>query len=125
MGLTTAQRLALAREGFINVSDFADFKANALKVACKNVRSGVPGIPMVPAVAAVTDDNGDVVQAAIPAVPAVPGIQSVPIPARSTTRLLVASVAYHYYVDTGREVTHAKMHYTNVLREFNVEWEAM
>ena len=80
---------------------------------------------MVPAVAAVTDDNSDVVQAAIPAVPAVPGIQSVPIPARSTTRLLVASVAYHYYVDTGREVTHAKMHYTNVLREFNVEWEAM
>ena len=125
MGLTTTQRVALAREGFINVSDFTDFKANALKVAFKNVRSGVPGIPMVPAVAAVTDDNGDVVQAAIPAVPAVPGIQSVPIPARSTTRLLVASVAYHYYVDTGREVTHAKMHYTNVLHEFNVEWEAM
>ena len=33
-----------------------------------------------------------------------------PIPAKSTTRLLVASIAYHYYVDTAREVTNTNMH---------------
>ena len=82
-----------------------------MKVAFKNVRTGVPGIPMVPAVAAVTDGDGNVIQTAVPAVPAIPGTQPVPIPARSTTRLLVASIAYHYYVDTGRAVTPASMHY--------------
>ena len=48
-----------------------------------------------------------------------------PIPARSTTRLLVASIAYHYYVDTAREVNESNMHFTNVLREFNIEWKAI
>ena len=45
-----------------------------------------------------------------------------PIPARSTTRLLVASTAYHYYVDTCRDVNATNMHFTNILREFNIEW---
>ena len=45
----------------------------------------------------------------------------VPIPARSTTRILIASVAWNYYHNTGREVTAANMNFTNVLYEFNIE----
>lgn len=124
MALTNAQREALSREGLASVTDFVDFKEDELKVAFKNARAGIPGTPMIPAIPAVMQGN-NVAQAAVPAVPGVPGIPSVPIPARSITRLLIASVAYHYYVDTGRAVTNTNMHFTNVLRDFHVEWKAM
>ena len=101
MALTNVQREALSREGLTSVTDFVDFKEEELKVAFKNARAGIPGVP------------------------GVPGIPSVPIPARSITRLMIASVAYHYYVDTGRDVTNTNMHFTNVLRDFHVEWKAM
>ena len=124
MGLTTAQRLALSNEGLTTIDDFADFKEEELKVAFKNVRSGIPGTPRVEAVPAVM--NGTVtVTPAIPAVPAVAGVRAVPIPAKSTSRLLIASVAYHYYLDTGRVVTAGNMNFNNVLREFDVEWKAI
>ena len=45
----------------------------------------------------------------------------VPIPAKCTNRLLIASVAWNYYTDTGRQVTPANMHFNNVLRDFYVE----
>ena len=48
-----------------------------------------------------------------------------PIPTRITTRLLMASIAYHYYADTTRVVDYIYMHFTNVLREFNIEWKAI
>ena len=48
-----------------------------------------------------------------------------PIPAKSTSRLLVASIAYSYYIDTARDVTTANMHYNNVLRAFKLEWNAI
>ena len=48
-----------------------------------------------------------------------------PIPAKSTSRLLVASTAYRYYTDTARDVTTANMHYNNVLRAFKLEWDAI
>ena len=124
MALTNAQREALSREGLSTVTDFVDFKEDELKVAFKNARAGIPGTPMVPAIPAIMQDN-NIAQAAVPAVPGVPGIPSLPIPARSITRLLIASVAYHYYVDTGRAVTKTNMHFTNVSRDFHVEWKAM
>ena len=49
----------------------------------------------------------------------------VPIPARCTARKLIASVAWNYYRDTGRQPTPANMNFTNVLRDFDVEWKAI
>ena len=47
------------------------------------------------------------------------------IPAKSDTHLLVASIAWNYYTDTGCTVTPTNMHYTNVLRDFHIEWKAI
>ena len=130
MALTVEQRQALRREGLETVQDLIDFKEDELKVAFRNARTGIPGtpaIPAIPAVPAVVQD-GNVVQAAVPAIAGVPGIpviNPVPIPARSTKRLLIASVAFHYYRDTGRAVTPINMHFNNVLREFYIEWKAL
>ena len=122
MALTDEQRQALRREGLETVQDLIDFKQDELKVAFRT-----PAIPAIPAVPAVVQD-GNVVQAAVPAiagVPGIPAINAVPIPARSTTRLLIASVAFHYYKDTGRAVTPINMHFNNVLRDFYIEWQAL
>ena len=45
MGLTIAQRNALASEGLVTEDDSIDFKANELKTAFKNMRAGLPGLP--------------------------------------------------------------------------------
>ena len=126
MALTPEQRHALRREGLETVQDLIDFKQDELKVAFRNTRTGIPGTPAILAVAAVPAvvQNGNVIQAAVPAiagVPGIPAIHPVPIPARSTMRLLIASVAFHYYRDTGRSMTPANMHFNNVLRDFYVE----
>ena len=49
----------------------------------------------------------------------------VSIPAKSTQRLIVASIAYEYYTTTQRKITPQNMHYTNVLRDFYTEWKAI
>ena len=124
MALTNEQREALEREGLSTVNDFDDFEEDQLRVAFKNARAGIPGTPTIQAIPEVIQ-NGQVVQAAVPAITGTSGVQSVPIPAKCITRLLIASVAYHYYKDTGREITPTNMHFTNVLREFHIEWNAM
>ena len=125
MALTAVQRLAMSGEGLSNVNDFADFKKEELKIAIKNVRTGIPAIPGTPAIAAQIDAQGAIIQAAVPAVPGVPGIPPVLIPAKSISRLQIASIAYHYYIDTGREVNPQNMHFNNVLKDFYVEWQAL
>ena len=47
------------------------------------------------------------------------------IPARLASRLYVASITYHYYIETSREVTPHYMHYINVLKDFHIEWKAL
>ena len=47
------------------------------------------------------------------------------IPARSASRLYVASIAYHYYTDTSCEVTPQNMHYINVLKDIHIKWKAL
>ena len=118
MGLTLDQRNALASEGLSTVDDFADFGKDELEDALKNLRTSIPGIPAIAAVVV----NGAQVTAAVPAVaPILPVI----LPARSTHRLMVAAVAWHYYTDTARGVTAQNMHYNNVLKDFHVEWKAL
>ncbi len=49
----------------------------------------------------------------------------VSIPAKCTSRLLVASLAHNYYRETERAITAVNMHYNNVLKSFNLEWKAI
>ena len=125
MGLTQDQRNALMNEGLSNVTDFADFKENEIKMALKNVRQGIPTIAGIPAIPRQVDSRGNVTQAAVRAVPAIQGTPPVLIPARSASRLFIASIAYHYYIDTARDVTPQNMHYNNVLKDFYIEWQAL
>lgn len=119
MGLTAQQRTALAEQGLTSPDDFADFGKDELKDAFRNMRTAIPGIPATPAV---TDADGTIITEAIPAVaPILPVI----LPARCTHRLEVAALAWHYYTYTGREVTPVNMHYTNILKDFYVEWKAL
>ena len=97
IALTNEQRIALRREGLVSVQDLLDFQKEDLKVAFRNVRTGIPGSPATPAVAAIPAvvADGVVIQAEVPATPgtaAIPTVLPVPIPARSTSRLLIASV---------------------------------
>ena len=124
MGLTDLQRIALGTEGLVTFNDFADFKEDELKIAFINVRSGISGSPRIDLVPAIIL-NGTELSPEIPAIAAFPGVRAVPIPAKSTSRLLVASIAYHYYCDTNRTVTAANMHFNNVLRDFYIEWKAI
>ena len=102
MALTPDQRNALRRQALETVQDLVDFKQDELKVAFRNARTSLPGTPAIPAVPAVPAVmlDGNVIQAAVPAiadVPSIPAIHPVPILARSTMRLLIAAVAFHYY----------------------------
>ena len=108
MALSDTQRNRLAQEGLVTINDFADFKADQLSDAFKNMRTSIPGVP------AVLDANGDIVTEAIPPIP--PCVVS----ARCSLRLKVASIAFHYYASIGREVTPQNMNYTQVLRPFYV-----
>ncbi|MCP4120802.1 MAG: hypothetical protein GY751_03535, partial [Bacteroidetes bacterium] len=113
MALTVDQRNRLAQEGLATIDDFVDFKEDQLIDAFKNMRIVIPGVP------AVLDDQGNVVTPAIAPIP--PCLVS----ARCALRLKVASIAYHYYVSIGRDPTPSNMNYSQVLRSFYVEWEAL
>lgn len=106
MGLQPNERARLANEGLVTVSDFEDFKEDQLTQALKNMRTLIPGV------AAVVDAAGNKVN---PAVPAIPPIL---VSARCALRLKVASIAFHYYQDIGREATPVNMNCTNVLGSF-------
>lgn len=113
MGLTVPQRQRLAGEGLVSVVDFDDFDEDQLDLALKNLRTSIP--PVLPTL----DGNGNIVA------PGIPGIIPCLIPARQIMRLKIASVAFAYYTDIGRIVTPVNMNYTNVLKTFFIEWEAL
>lgn len=119
MGLDAATRNRLALEGLNVVADFEDFKEDQLSAAIKNLRTTIPGVPAVVDPAIPAGDPGHIL------VPAVPPILPCIISARCALRLKVASIAYHYYIDTDRIPTPQNMNYTLVLKDFYVEWEAL
>ena len=119
MGLSEAARGKLKNEGLEVISDFADFREDQLKQASKNIRNPTNPIQGLPRV---LDANGTEIFPAVPPVPAVPGVN---LPAKCMLRLQVAAIAYEYYYSIGREITLDNMHYTRVLKEFYVEWEAV
>ena len=120
MNLTGTERARLAQEGLAVVDDLLDFKEDQIDQALKNMRTAIPGLA---AVAEVRDATTNAIITA--AVPAVPAILPVLIPARTALRLKVASLAYHYYLSIERVPTSANMNYTNVLRGFHTEYEAL
>ena len=109
----------LANEGLANLDDFADFKEDELQAAFKNLRTAIPGVPGVPAV---LNGAGNEVTAAVPAIAS---INLILISAKYSHRLLVAFVAYCYYIDVQRAVDPVNMNYTQVLKDFYVEHEAI
>ena len=44
MGLSSAQKTRLAKEGLTTIEDFTDFKEDQLEQAVKNMRIAVPGV---------------------------------------------------------------------------------
>ena len=102
MGLTIVQRAALEGGDFADFTDFADFKEDEIKMALKNVRQGIPTIPGIPAIPERRNSRGTITQAAVPPVAPIQGVPPVLIHARLALRLLVASIAYSYYIDTSR-----------------------
>ena len=79
----------------------------------------MPGIPEQ------LNAAGVVVQPAVPAIAPIPGLQATPIPAKCASRILVASIAWNYYHETGRATTGNNMHFQNTLRDFKTEWDAI
>ena len=119
MGLSVPVRVRLSQEGLTTIDDFADFKKDQLDQAFKNMRTAIPAIPGVPAI---LDANNQV------QVPAIQGVAAVPpvlVSAKCALRLQVASKGYHYYISVGRTPTPANMNYTNVLKSFFVEYDAI
>jgi hypothetical protein len=119
MGLTAIQRAALSNQGLTTTDDFSDFGKDELKEALKNMRTAIPGVPEI---TAVLGPRGGMIRPAVPAVPAIPPVV---LPAKSTHRLEVASIAWHYYNDTNCTVTSSNMHYNDMLKNFYIEWKAI
>ena len=88
-----------------SVEDFEDFKEDEIKMAIKNVRQGIPTILGTPAIPEQRNTQGTITRSAIAAIPAIQGTPPVLIPARLASRLYIALIAYHYYIDTSCEVT--------------------
>ena len=119
LGLSENVRARLAQEGLATANDLADFKEEQLEQAYKNMRTAIPGVP---GIAAQLDANGNVV---VPAVPAIQPIPPVLVSARCRLRLMVASIAYHYYDSIIRDQTPQNMNYSLVLKGFYSEYEAI
>ena len=89
------------------------------------MRQGIPTIPGTPAISEQRNTRDSITCSTIAAVPAIQGTPPVLIPTRSASRLYIASIAYHCYIDTYREVTPQHMHYVNILKDFHIEWKAL
>lgn len=119
MGLSPSARARLQSEGLTDIRDFADFKEAELAQAIKNIRVTIPAVQGIPAV---VNANGDVV---FPAILPIPAKQGVVLSAKCSHRLKIASRAYHYFKSIERSITSGGMHFENVLKDFNVEYEAV
>jgi hypothetical protein len=119
MSLEPAVRVRLGQEGLSTIEDFADFKESQLLDAFKNMRTSIPGVAAIPAV---RDANNVIIAAAIPAVPPIPPTL---VSAKCSLRLKIASIAFHYYTSILRDITPVNMNYTQVLKDFYVEYESV
>ena len=106
MAMNNNTRNALAQEGIVTVDDLAEFDDDEFSQIVRNLRNP----PHVPG-------------------PANPGafIQQGPFEfsAKSLKRLKVAAKAVRYYESVGRDTTAQNMHYTNTLKNFELQWKCL
>ena len=100
--------LCITHEGITSLDSLTDFDSNVIKMLPKVYKDNIDAI--------VADDAND-----ISAENAVNGAN---ISSISVQRLIVAAKAACYYQVIWRTPTTSNMHYTNVLKEFKLEWEA-
>jgi hypothetical protein len=103
---STQERLA-TNENIVSVESLVDVNKDAFSDIASNLRK--PGGTM-------EDPNDPTLR-----VPQTPFI----ISAMSLQKLQIASIAVSYYKTIGRDVTHTNMHYTNVLKDFHLQWKAL
>ena len=85
------------------------------------MRTSIPAVAGIPAI--MDNANNAII------VPAIQGIAGIPpilvVSAKCALRLNVASKAYHYYVSVGRTPSPSNMNYSNVLKSFHIEDDAL
>ena len=119
MALPRTVRGRLAVEGLEYIRDFEEFKEDQLTQAFKNIRMTIPAAA---GIQAELNDDGTEIFPAVPPIPAQPGLI---ISAKCSMRLKIASKAWHYYKSIDRAVTPLNMHFVQVLKDFNIEHEAI
>ena len=122
-GLSADARARLVLEGFVVEEDFKEEQINQ---ALKNMHVSIPDVPAIAAVAKVCDQNTNaVIVPAVAAVPVVPEIPPMIISAYCALCLKAASTAFHYYQSISCMTTPANMSYTQAIKHFYVEYEAI
>jgi len=83
------------------------------------MRTSIPGVVTVPEVI----DALDVI--IVPVVPVIPAIPPILVSTKCSLCLKKASIEFHYYESIGCFPTSININYSNILRNFYIEWEAM
>ena len=106
MGIPAATVAQLAQEGITTVADLEEFDDTEFDQIIRNLRNP-PRIPD----------------------PANPGVLIAQGPfvlsAKSLKRLKIASHAVRYYTSIDRDLTPGNMHYTNTLKNFELQWNSL
>ena len=110
MGIPRETVLQLALEGIVSVTDLAEFNRDSIQRLADNLR--VPG-------GRVPDPNPNAQRGATIPTP------SFILSAKSYRRLQVATNLVKYYNDTGRELTAENLQWNHVMKNFEVQWNAL
>jgi hypothetical protein len=110
MGIPHPTVAQMQAEGITNVQDLADFDKESFQQLADNLRRPGGRVP---------DPNPN----------AAPGT-TIPTPtfvfgAKSQKRLQVATDLIKYYDATGRDYTAANLQWTNVMKNFEIQWRAL
>ena len=97
----------LMAEGIATVDDLEEFQDEDIKAVQDNLRKPAGTVP----------DPSNPGQRM--------GAPSYVLGAKSVKRLKIAAAAVRYYQTIGRETSAANMHFTNVLKNFGEQWEAI
>ena len=110
MGIPHATVVQMQLEGIAAVADLADFDKDTLQQLADNLRRPGGRIP--------NPDPGAAAGATIPTPPFVFG-------AKSQKRLQVACDLVRYYNTVGRALTAANIQWTQVMKNFEIQWKAL
>ena len=113
LAIPAATLPGLALEGISSVGDLEEFDDDDFDTIMSNLRKPTG---MVPNPMAGAGANG--IPAMVPQPPFVFG-------AKSLKRIKIAANAVRYYNTIGRPITNANMHFTNVLKGFNEQWQSL